>query len=201
MDGRTDEALMAAYVAGDAEAHRVLFGRLAPPLLAMARRHLGDRAEAEDVVQKTFLLVHRARHDFRPDARLRPWVFTIAMNLVRDTFRKRARQREAPLELDGRREPASWDDRVERAQQARLVREALATLPHDQRRAIELHWLEERPFAEVAELVGASVSAVKVRAHRGYKRMRAWLESEHALGRGGALDAVGPRPSTWALAS
>lgn len=177
-DPRSDEELMAAYIGGDTRAHRLLFARLAPRLLAMSRRQLGDSAEAEDVVQRTFLLVHRARFDFRTGARVRPWVFTIAMNLVRDAFRRRSRRREAPLELDGRHDPSAMDNRVERKQDAKLVRDVLSRLPPDQREAIELHWLEERPFAEVAELVGASVSAVKVRAHRGYKKMRALLETE-----------------------
>ncbi len=174
---------MAAYVAGEPRAHRALFERFAPTLLAVARRQLRDDAEAEDVVQRTFLALHRARNDFRPDAKLRPWLFTIAMNLVRDTFRKRKRQREAPLELDGRRDPTVDANPVERAADAELVHRALATLPEDQRVAIELHWIEERPFTEVAAAVGASVSAVKVRAHRGYKKMRLWLETEADLGR------------------
>ena len=52
------------------------------------------------------------------------------------------------------------------------MRRALAALPDHQREVIELHWLGELPFPEVARAVGASLSAVKVRAHRGYKRLR-----------------------------
>ena len=175
---------MRAYVAGDSEAHRALFDRLAPLLLHVARRQLRDEAEAEDVVQRAFMAMHRARNDFREGAKVRPWVFTITMNLVRDTFRRRKRQREAPLELDGRRDPSLIPpDPVERQQEASLVRRALGVLPQSQRRAIELHWLEDRPFAEIANLEGASVSAVKVRAHRGYKRMRTYIETEKAAGR------------------
>jgi RNA polymerase sigma factor (sigma-70 family) len=181
----SDEALMAAYIAGDRAAHRALFDRLGPQLFGLARRQLRDDAEAEDVVQRTFLQLHRARHDFRPGARVRPWLFTIAMNLVRDAFRRRTRQRENLVGLDGDRalEPGprkTAPDRLplERREDAALVHRALASLPADQRRAIELHWLEERPFAEIAQIVGASVSAVKVRAHRGYKKMRAFVETE-----------------------
>lgn len=186
--GRSDEELMLAYVRGDADAHRRLFERLAPVLLAVARKRLRDEAEAEDCVQKAFLAIHRARHDFRPGAKVRPWVFTITLNLVRDAFRRRKRQRESPLELDGRRDPFEHpDDPVERSEDARLVRRALASLPDSQRRAIELHWIEERPFTEVAELEGATLSAVKVRAHRGYRRMRRYfervMETEAALTR------------------
>ncbi len=175
---------MQAYVAGDGDAHRALFDRLGPLLLHVSRRQLRDEAEAEDVVQRAFLAVHRARHDFRSGAKVRPWVFTITMNLVRDTFRRRKRQREAPLELDGRRDPSLIPpDPVERAQEASLVHRALDVLPDRQRRAIQLHWLEDRPFSEIASMEGASVSAVKVRAHRGYRRMRTFIETEKAAGR------------------
>lgn len=178
----TDEELFAAYRSGNQAAHRALFDRLSPTLLAVARRHLRDHAEAEDVVQRTFLQLHRARHDFREGAKLRPWVFTIAMNLVRDIHRRRKRHKESPLLTEGRREPSIEPLGLERKEEAALVRRALEHLPVDQREAIRLHWIEERPFAEVAAMVGASVSAVKVRAHRGYKRMRLWLEAEAALG-------------------
>jgi RNA polymerase sigma-70 factor, ECF subfamily len=174
---------MRAYAAGDAEAHRELFARLAPPLLGLARRHLGDDAEAQDVVQRTFLQVHRARHEFRDGALLRPWVVTIAMNLVRDELRRRRRRRESTLGVADVR--AVWTDRdaLETRDDTQLVHEALAVLPADQRQAIELHWLAEQPFAEIASMLGASVSAVKVRAHRGYRRMREWLETERGVRR------------------
>jgi RNA polymerase sigma-70 factor (ECF subfamily) len=55
------------------------------------------------------------------------------------------------------------------------MRRALQQLPEEQREVILLHWFEDLPFAEVAAIVGASVPAVKVRAHRGYERLRATL--------------------------
>jgi RNA polymerase sigma-70 factor (ECF subfamily) len=174
----SDEGLMHAYVAGDAAAHHELFMRLAPPLLGLARRHLRDEAEAEDVVQRAFLQIHRARYEFREDAKLRPWVVTIAMNIVRDELRRRSRRRESTFDPEDRRFGSIDVDALERDEDARLVHRALAILPADQRRAIELHWIEERPFGEIARMVGASVAAVKVRAHRGYQRMRRWLETE-----------------------
>lgn len=184
LEQRTDEELMRAYVAGDLDAHRALFARLAPHLRGVAMHALRSTADADEVVQQTFLQLHRARGDYRAGSRVRPWVFTIARNLIRDAFRRRARKREVPLVLEGALEPSvPAETPVERAQSAALVREALATLQPDQRRAIELHWWEGRPFAEVAAIVGASESAVKVRAHRGYKAMRAWLETSAELSR------------------
>jgi RNA polymerase sigma-70 factor (ECF subfamily) len=81
---------------------------------------------------------------------------------------------ELPEATDGPQSGGS--ERLERAQTAATVRAALATLPDSQREVIELHWFQEQPFDEIAEIVGASVSAVKVRAHRGYKVLKKLLE-------------------------
>ena len=94
----TDEELMAAYVGGDHAAFRMLFERYAPMLLRMARRRLPSDEEAREVVQQTFFQLNAARNDFRQGAKLRPWVVTIAMNLVREHYRKRGRRKEAPLD-------------------------------------------------------------------------------------------------------
>jgi len=176
-DPRTDEDLMAAYVAGDQAAFRALFDRYASLLYALARRRVASDADARDVVQQTFLQLHRARNDFRPGATLRPWVYTIALNLVRERHRRAGRRKESPLDAEHAAEPAVAPDPGlgEGDHEQKRVRAALARLPDAQREVIELHWLEDRPFQEVARLVGASLSAVKVRAHRGYERLRTIL--------------------------
>jgi RNA polymerase sigma factor (sigma-70 family) len=171
----SDEELMAAYVAGDGAAFEELFRRYAPALLRVIGRQLSSPAEAHDLVQQTFLQLHRARHDFRPGARLRPWIFTIALNLKREHFRRLRRRPEAPLELDGRNDPATPPVSPERAENERAVRGALDQLPPDHREVIVLHWFEGLSFPEVSAIVGASVSAVKVRAHRGYVALRKLL--------------------------
>jgi RNA polymerase sigma factor (sigma-70 family) len=172
---QSDEDLMAAYVAGDQAAFEELFRRYAPALLRVIGRQLSSPGEAHDLVQQTFLQLHRARHDFKLGARLRPWVFTIALNLKREHFRRLRRRPEAPLELDGRNDPVGLPDSPERAENQRAVRRALDQLPADHREVIVLHWLEGLSFPEVSAIVGASVSAVKVRAHRGYVALRKLL--------------------------
>lgn len=173
-DARTDEALMLAHVAGDAAAFRSLFDRYHAQVMRLARRRVSSDDEARDITQLAFLHLHRARNDFRADAKLRPWLFTIAMNLVREHHRKRGRRKETLLEPERVPEPQSVDasrnDEV-----VRRVQRALAELPEGQRQVIELHWLAELPYEEVATIVGASVAAVRVRAHRGYAVLRQLL--------------------------
>ncbi|RJO71886.1 MAG: RNA polymerase sigma factor [Myxococcales bacterium] len=173
---RTDEALMAAYVAGDSEAFDELFARYAPILLRVMRRQLPREADAHDLVQETFLQLHRARHDFKLDARLKPWLFTIAINLKREHFRRQKRRPETPLDLETGHEPSVEAHDIEHDDEARRVQEALGRLNDDQREVITLHWMEGFSFPEIAAMVGASLSAVKVRAHRGYEKLKQYLE-------------------------
>ena len=174
MSDATDEDLMRAYVAGDASAFDTLFSRYAARLSRMLARQISRPADVSDLVQQTFLQLHRARRDFRPDARLRPWLYTIAVNLKRQYFRRRGRRPETGL---GELDPAAVGafGNPERSSVGIELRDALAQLPEGQRQVIELHWFEGLPFKDVAAVVGAGESAVKVRAHRGYGRLRTLL--------------------------
>ena len=186
----SDEELMAAWVRGDTAAFRQLFDRYAPVLLRLLRRGLWREEEARDLVQQTFLHVHRARHDFRPGARLRPWVMTIALNLKREHLRSVGRKKENQLDLEGSAEPAAPEIEVPDAQTAQRVQKALAQLPPAQREVIQLHWWEELTYPEIGEMLGATTIAVRVRAHRGYETLRKLLAGE-APGADGADGADG----------
>ena len=172
----TDEALMARYQGGDEDAFRELYERYAGRLTGLMRRDVRSAADVQDLVQQTFFQLHRARHDFKTGHQVRPWLMTIALNLKRRYFRD-AHKRGASLEVEPSQESQAGRD-VELAETSVQVADALATLPAGTREVIELHWFQGLPFSEVAKVVGASLSAVKVRAHRGYKRLRAELEGK-----------------------
>jgi RNA polymerase sigma-70 factor (ECF subfamily) len=180
-DSRSDEQLMVAYVAGDSPAFRAIFERYAPLLMRSMLRELHVREEAHDLVQQTFLQLHRARADFDPGQKLKPWLFTIAMNLKREYFRRKKRRPERSLDAESAAEPAVAALGAAQVDARRTLARALAELPADQREVIELHWFDGLEFPEVAAVVGASVSAVKVRAHRGYVRLRAALGDDAPL--------------------
>jgi RNA polymerase sigma-70 factor (ECF subfamily) len=172
----SDEELMRAYQSeDDAAAFDELFARFAPVLLRVMQRQLRSPEEANDLVQQTFLQLHRARQDFRADAKLRPWLFTIALNLKREHFRRLKRRPESELVLDGHGDPGVREGNVDRYEAAKTLAYAMKQLPEAQREVIELHWFGELSFNEIATLVGASLSAVKVRAHRGYATLRETL--------------------------
>jgi RNA polymerase sigma-70 factor, ECF subfamily len=180
-DPRSDEQLMEAYAAGDAAAFRVIFERYAPLLMRAMLRELYARDEANDLVQQTFLQLHRARADFDAGQKLKPWVFTIAMNLKREYFRRKKRRPERSLDAESVPEPAVGALGAARVDARRTLARVMGDLPADQREVIELHWFDGLEFPEVATVVGASVSAVKVRAHRGYVRLRQALGDDAEL--------------------
>ncbi|HYV65370.1 MAG TPA: RNA polymerase sigma factor [Myxococcales bacterium] len=172
----TDEELMVAYAAGDRRSFAALFGRWAPRLHGFFLRALGEPAAADDLLQVTFLNVHRARRKFRPLLSLRSWLFSIAAHALQDELRRRKRLPLAPEKqqaavadtLVAEEEPVS----VESRQRARAVRGALERLPESQRAVLYLHRFEQMSFAEIARVLGTSEGAVKLRAFRAYERLR-----------------------------
>ncbi len=170
--GHDDEALMAAYVAGDQPAFRALFDRHAPRLLHALTRYIGTREAARDLVQQAFLNVHRARRDFRPGTGFRPWLYTIGFNLARDQHRRVRSRPEVHADPGGADGFAVPGEPGRDPLRDAAVQAALGKLPDAQREVIVLHWFEELDFRTIAGVVGASLSAVKVRAHRGYAYMR-----------------------------
>jgi RNA polymerase sigma-70 factor, ECF subfamily len=166
---QTDERLMAAYAAGDHSALETLFNRYAAILLRVLQRQV-TFAQAEDLVQQTFLQVHRARHDFDPAQRFRPWLFTIALNLRREHQRRQGRRPETLVEELPESTDAAWPEA--QADAARDLDWALSALPFEQREVIELHWLEGLSFREIAQAMSLSRAAALARAHRGYVHLR-----------------------------
>jgi RNA polymerase sigma-70 factor (ECF subfamily) len=165
--------LFLAHIAGDKDAFRQLFSRYAVRIFAMLSREGMSRADAHDLVQQTFLLLHQARHDYEPELRVRPWLWTIAFNLLRSQRRGRARA-EARLErLVRDRANAPW---VSPHEAGYGLRVAISQLSVTQREIVMLHWYAGLSFHEIAAVVQASESAVKVRAHRAYRRLRELLD-------------------------
>jgi len=169
---------MRAYVDGDETAFKALFDRYAPIVFGMTKRHLRDDELAREITQMTFYRLHGARNDFRQGSKLRPWLLTIAMNLVREHWRRKKRRRQVDLEVDERAAPTPERDHLELDERSQLLRAALDRLPESQRTVVELHWFQERPYKEVAEIVGTSEGAVRVRAHRAYTKLKELLQED-----------------------
>lgn len=170
----TDDELIRRYARGDAAAARALVERQAPRLLSLARRMLGDAAEAEDVAQEAMLRLWRAAASWRPgEAKAGTWLYRVASNLCLDRLRRRRPTGELPEDAaDGR--PSTLAD-MARADRAAALDAALAELPERQRLAIVLRHIEERGNPEIAETLGVSVEAVESLLARGRRALAARL--------------------------
>jgi RNA polymerase sigma-70 factor, ECF subfamily len=164
---------MGRYVDGDAAAFTQVYNALAPIVRRCHARWSGPNT-ADDLTQQTFLRVHRARDSYRQGSPVGPWVLSIARHLSIDSLRKRGRSKETLTRM-GALPDRGVGPAADRLEVAAAVRSAVADLPAAQRAVIELHKLEERSFAEVADRLGIKESAARVRAHRAYNSLRAAL--------------------------
>jgi RNA polymerase sigma factor (sigma-70 family) len=163
---------MEAFCNGDQEAFAQLFERYAQGIQRLIVRLTGDSALATDLTQITFLSVIRGRTRFAAGTKFQSWLYTIAMNALRDHKRRSVREvvREPQAFSEVPDEQMFGDTLL-----ARRLLEALASLPAEQREAVCLHQIEGFAFAEIAEMLGEKETTVKVRAHRGYERLRTLL--------------------------
>jgi RNA polymerase sigma-70 factor (ECF subfamily) len=175
---------MSRSAAGDDAAFAELYDLLAPRLYRFILRLTRERPAAEDLLQLTMLRMHRGRGQFVPGAAVTPWSFAIARRLFIDEHRRDRREGAAIL----REDPATSENRpsvepcAEDVLHARRLAEALehtlSTLPESQRTAYELLKEDGLSLAEAAEVLGTTVTAVKLRAHRAYEALRAVLRDD-----------------------
>ena len=164
--------LMVRYQQGDATAFRELFEALQRPLRAYMIGLTRDVARAEDLVQETFLHLHRSRQTYRPPRPVRPWAFGIARYVFLMERRARGRRKRVineDLELLPTRAFGHADREA--------VRGALGKLPEDQRELLLLHHVWGFSFAEIGQTLGIRANAAKVRSHRAIARLRKLLGS------------------------
>lgn len=173
--------LMARYVDGDAAAFRELYAAVAPRLLGYLMKMAKSRALADDLLQQTFLKVHRARSAYVRGADPTPWIYAIAHRTFIDETRRKKRAvvqaaEEIPEVAAGiTGEPDGTRDEPPDPELTKAALEALEDLPTGQREAVVLTKLDGKTVAEAAAIAGTTVGAMKVRAHRGYEALRKLL--------------------------
>ena len=175
-----DDDLLARVAAGDDTALRELFGRHAPWLAARLRAVL-PAADVEDVLQETFLAAWRGAHGYRPQGACGGWLWGIARRQAALLLRRRgpAEQVVTTLPADLSAGPDAPDP-AETAQLRADLQVAVATLGpagSPDREVWRLMYEQDRPVAEVAELLGVPPGTVKSRAHRARRLLRAALRA------------------------
>ena len=178
-----EAALIQGVAGGDERAFASLYDRYSPILFGLLLRILHSRAEAEDVLQEVFLQVWQQARSFdAARGRAFTWLVTLARSRAIDRLRaldsrERAARRsaeDAPPKAEG--EEAA-DDAALREERAGVVREALATLPEEQRQVLLLAYLEGMSQSEIAAAKGQPLGTVKTRTRAGLRRLSELLRA------------------------
>jgi RNA polymerase sigma-70 factor (ECF subfamily) len=162
---------MVRVAKGDQGAFRLLARRHLPAMVGLARRILGNAAEAEDVAQEAMLRVWTHAPRWQPLAAFKTWLTRVVVNLCLD------RKRKTPLlDLEAAGEVVDptpgVGEQAESAERERMLAAAIQQLPDRQRSAIVLTYSEGLSNAQVADIMGTSVSAVETLLIRGKQNLR-----------------------------
>lgn len=189
-----DQRLMRSFAARDQGAADTLYRRFAGRIYGLGLVMLGSDAAAQDLVQDTFVKLWRSadRYD-RSRGKLETWVLLMARSLAIDAIRRRVLEVrtlehvDRPTEAD--QEPGP-DDRAATIDLTDRARQAMSSLPPEQRAALELAYLGGKTSAEISDLEGIPVGTAKTRIRAALLRLRELLAADIESTRGGERDDV-----------
>ncbi len=166
--------------AGDAEAFRLIFNRYARPVVGFLQSLVGNYETAEELAQETFVRAYKNLDGLREEARLATWLFGIARNVARESFRAKGR---GDVSLDA--ETAGGFDPAHHGPQPEAgvlnqelngqIRAGIALLDEDKRTVFSLKVFQECSYEEIADITGFTLAKVKTDLHRAKAEMRRFL--------------------------
>jgi RNA polymerase sigma-70 factor, ECF subfamily len=176
----SSEDLMARIAKGDGDAFEILVDRHQASVLNLIYRFIGDRTQAKDLAQEVFIKVWQAAKTYRPEAKFRTWIYRIATNVCFNelksarhkkwfSFHQSDDHRGNTIEETLSDSAPSVEDLLLEKERSRQISDALQSLPDNQRMALVLKRYDDLSYAEIAQIIGCSVSAVEsllVRAKR-----------------------------------
>lgn len=198
-DGRSDEEVVAAWLAGDAAAFDVIVDRFARRVFGICARYFADRSDAEEATQETFVVLHRRGHSFRGQSAFSTWLYRVTTNVCHDLARRHARRPDTvPWDADsddrgtpdaGRRvHDTGAEDALLAAELGQELTAALATLDAARREAVVWHDVHGLPYDEIARRQGVAVGTAKSRVHRGHAQLATALAHLRSPSRGATAD-------------
>jgi RNA polymerase sigma-70 factor (ECF subfamily) len=174
MDQR-DEDLMARVADGHPDLLEPLVRRHASPLLTFICRMVGDLHRAEELFQEVFLAVWLKRRQYTYPRPFKPWLYAIALNRCRASFRGRTLVSRPLTDDPVASRAGSPADSLIASETAALVSRAITQLPPQQRAVVVLRIWEDLPYARIAEIVGRTESTVRSHMHHGLASLRETL--------------------------
>lgn len=176
---RSDEALMLAYAAGEAEAFEPLYARHRGPLFRFILRQVRVQATAEELFQDVWQKVVTARDRYRPEAKFGTWLYQIATNRLTDHWRAATHRPMASEDdmarLEREADPETPEHTLSVFEERRRLQRALESLPPDQREVVVLRLEQELSLEAIGEITGAGRETVKSRLRYAMDKLRARL--------------------------
>ena len=180
------EILMARYQQGDFAAATALIHRLSPKLHRFFVAQSASRVDADDLLQETWLRIHKVRQTYRPGEPVLPWFYAIARHVRVDHYRKAIRTKAREQRLEDISELSVAIDGTSGS--AENLEAFLAPLPESQREVIAMLKVAGMSLEEVARATSSSVGSVKQKVHRGYEKLREIMNAmDLKKGRSGGL--------------
>jgi len=180
-----DKALIKRAAAGDDSAFTSIMRKYKSPLYRFAYRHMGDADDAEDIVQDTFIAMHRNLAKFNPKYKFSTWAFQIAMNKCRDLGRKKKTrsfiQRMSPVmekivsNIEVQDNP---EDAIDDKRKLETVNAAIARLPENLKAPLILCTIENLSHKQAATILQISPKAVETRIYRARTKLTDSLSAE-----------------------
>jgi len=168
---------MARYQAGDFVAATALIDRISPQLYRFFLGQIVSRLDADDLLQETWLRVHRVRHTYRPGEPVLPWFYAIARHVRVDHYRKAIRTTSREQRLEEMSELAAMAP--EQIGKSDDLDALLAPLSESQREVLQMLKVAGMSLEEVARATSSTVGSVKQKVHRAYEKLR---ERMNAMG-------------------
>lgn len=176
-----DLTLIRALANGDERALEELYARHGPALLAYLAGRLGDRQQAEEVLQDVMLAAWKGAAKFRGESQVRTWLLSIARYRAINAQRRRTLPRASFYEAASASRAGPLEGLMQEASRDQ-VRQALGQLPADQRETLELVFYHELSGPEAAAVLGVAPGTVKSRLHRAKAALRKLLKTEDVVG-------------------
>lgn len=176
----TDEQLIARFQLGDVQAFDILVRRYKDQLLNFIYRFVGNRSDAEDIVQETFLRVYKNKHYYKEIAKFSTWVYTIAGNLAKTELRRRKRHKifsvsnfiNEERDYDIPDKEHSPEKKVDSSIQETIIQKAIEKLPIKFKEVIILRDIQGFAYEEISQILNIPLGTVKSRVNRGRLKLQ-----------------------------
>jgi RNA polymerase sigma-70 factor, ECF subfamily len=179
MDRAKEKQVVQRVLDGDTNAYSLLVDAYKNPILQLAYRMTGSLQDADDLAQEAFVRAFRNLHRYDLERSFFTWLYTVALNGIRNHLKKQKRKQLGDAESNALCELAGgtpgMEERLDEAREARMLESSLQRLPAEQREALILRFYQGLSLEETSEVLGVSLSAAKMRIYRGLERLKAIL--------------------------